>query len=768
VKEQLTRLELDLSDYEPTQEKGDGVISKRKSRELQEGKLEDRVEWDAMEIGDDLPTPPSDESDSVDPDRPKFEYDAEKPPPINPLTGKLIIRGTTWPIGDQQTDLFLEAYFRGGDQKGWLISERFRGNETQEIVTKGHLRAGGTWYWINLSDWQTHPTQAPGKFAIIIGNRRITYEGPQPETREEAANAFWEKTGLSPLTWRIRWTPKGLSGRLLRKEEDESLFASASALSKTPRLLPQIVRSPIKKSFPPYFEKLTGYSIKKVKLWFDGHYINPSDVPKNVDVGIEYTSRSKEPIRTLTIIWPEGIENWLVKADDLAEEITKITTEKGLSWENGYIGAETGRAITQWPHGGVAKWFTRSKGKSSRKGPSIPDPPMESEETSEDLPKETPIRRARKTVRNRDITCNGQPFTEDEARRWLKKNETWKITRNGKTWDGEKIKMGDTFEFEDGRKTEREVQCIDPQGQTTLLSVNPVWDWTSSHLEWRFLKNGKKWNKRSLNSGNRLEAQLRAVFASAAALHPSDQNGTSAPDPPGAHTGQGKTTPKGLPLVAPAPYTCGRDPIESFNEKEMKAWLEENVRWKIARNDEIWNYQDMEPGDHFELWEGKKEERDVICKDLTTTVTVKKEEARIWLFNHVRMNIKRNNMPWDGTTVEPGDKFEALGKLNGGAGPKKYRDPFSVKNFNARMACRKRVEAAARELREKLHAEEALEESVRQRSTSVIYEGQEFITRVFVDEDWDKLTARRFSRWVRSFSRLERPWQNLIDEQTGK
>jgi hypothetical protein len=132
------------------------------------------------------------------------------------------------------------------------------------------------------------------------------------------------------------------------------------------------------------------------------------------------------------------------------------------------------------------------------------------------------------------------------------------------------------------------------------------------------------------------------------------------------------------------------------------------------------------------------------------------------------MHILRNNLSWDEKTDEPGDQFEAKDRVHGGGGMTKARDPRSVKNYNARTARRKRVEAIARELREKREAEEELEESVRQRSTSVVYEGQQFITREFVDEEWNKLTARRFARWVRTFSRLERPWQHLVDEDTGR
>jgi hypothetical protein len=157
------------------------------------------------------------------------------------------------------------------------------------------------------------------------------------------------------------------------------------------------------------------------------------------------------------------------------------------------------------------------------------------------------------------------------------------------------------------------------------------------------------------------------------------------------------------------------------------------------------------------MYKDDTEERDIICKDPESMMTVKKEKAWEWLKDHEGMNIQRNHRSWDGKTVIPGDKFEALGRLRGGAGPKKYRNPNSVKNFNARMARRKKIEVIARAEREKRHAEEELEDSIRYRSTSVNYEGEEFITRAFVNEDWNKQTSRRFARWVRNFSGLERP-----------
>lgn len=78
------------------------------------------------------------------------------------------------------------------------------------------------------------------------------------------------------------------------------------------------------------------------------------------------------------------------------------------------------------------------------------------------------------------------------------------------------------------------------------------------------------------------------------------------------------------------------------------------------------------------------------------------------------------------------------------------------------------MEAAARALREKIQAEEVLEESKRLRSTAVIYEGHEFVTRAFIDEEWNKSTARRFSKWVQSFSDIPRAWQKIIDQDSGK
>jgi hypothetical protein len=129
--------------------------------------------------------------------------------------------------------------------------------------------------------------------------------------------------------------------------------------------------------------------------------------------------------------------------------------------------------------------------------------------------------------------------------------------------------------------------------------------------------------------------------------------------------------------------------------------------------------------------------------------------------------VTRDNMPWDEGKISPGDVFEVHQRQRGGASPKKCRDPFSEKNHNPRMARRKRVKALVRALREKQKEEAELEESTRWKSTAVTYEEQEFITKAFVNDEWNKGTARRFARWVRGFSGFEMWNQRLIDMDTN-
>jgi hypothetical protein len=138
-----------------------------------------------------------------------------------------------------------------------------------------------------------------------------------------------------------------------------------------------------------------------------------------------------------------------------------------------------------------------------------------------------------------------------------------------------------------------------------------------------------------------------------------------------------------------------------------------------------------------------------------------------WIKAQGNQRVAKNNMPWDEVTILPGDTFEVHSRQRGGAGPRKSRDQFTGKNHNPRMARRKRIEALSRELREKQKAEDELEETLKWRSTSVIYDGHEFVTRMFINDEWSKHTVRHFSKWVRSFSGLEREWQKLIDQGTN-
>jgi hypothetical protein len=107
-------------------------------------------------------------------------------------------------------------------------------------------------------------------------------------------------------------------------------------------------------------------------------------------------------------------------------------------------------------------------------------------------------------------------------------------------------------------------------------------------------------------------------------------------------------------------------------------------------------------------------------------------------------------------------------RMHGGAGPRKCQDPFSQKNHNPRMARRKRIEAIARTEREKRQAEEDLTEEIKQNTTSVTYENQEFVTPKFALDDWNKSTRRRFARWIESWSSLSRPWQRIVDIDTNE
>jgi hypothetical protein len=109
------------------------------------------------------------------------------------MNGTLILRGDRWPIWDSNIDLFTEAHFRGGASKGWLISERFKGNEPFEIVVKGPLRRKGIWYWVieELITW-TPPRKTKNKQQKSFGgaqvycNRLGSYGGQQEAWLQEA------------------------------------------------------------------------------------------------------------------------------------------------------------------------------------------------------------------------------------------------------------------------------------------------------------------------------------------------------------------------------------------------------------------------------------------------------------------------------------------------------------------------------------------------------------------------------------------------------
>jgi hypothetical protein len=135
-----------------------------------------------------------------------------------------------------------------------------------------------------MSEWKICRKTSNADFTVRIGHKRIAYTGSLPESREEAAARFWNTTGLSSHTWEIRWAPRGLGGRLPRRDDDEPEVLPDSPQFVTPRLLPQLIHTPRKGSFKEYFSKLTGYSLKKTKLQLDGQPIIAKLVPNNVDI----------------------------------------------------------------------------------------------------------------------------------------------------------------------------------------------------------------------------------------------------------------------------------------------------------------------------------------------------------------------------------------------------------------------------------------------------------------------------------------------------
>jgi hypothetical protein len=197
--------------------------------------------------------------------------------------------------------------------------------------------------------------------------------------------------------------------------------------------------------------------------------------------------------------------------------------------------------------------------------------------------------------------------------------------------------------------------------------------------------------------------------------------------------------------------------------KRRLGWIHRG-RISLLRNEEPWSGWDISGASTLRfVWKGK-----ITCRCEGEEIAVWVDQVQDWIKANGDQRVTRNNMPWDEKTILPGDTFEIHQRQRGGSSPKKCRDPFSVKNFNPRIARRKRVEAAARALRVQHQKEEELEESIRWKSTSITYEGEEFVTREFVKDEWNKQTARRFAKWVRSFSGLERWNQKIVDVNTNE
>jgi hypothetical protein len=205
---------------------------------------------------------------------------------------------------------------------------------------------------------------------------------------------------------------------------------------------------------------------------------------------------------------------------------------------------------------------------------------------------------------------------------------------------------------------------------------------------------------------------------------------------------------------------------------EAKKMMQDRLEW--IRKDRILLLRNGTPWEQWRInsegtitlqfqWRNK-----VCCADDEKRLYLWAEQVRTWTGAHGDQRVLRNEHTWDEETIRPGDFFEIRGRLRGGAGPTKSRDLYSVRNYCPRMARRKRIEAVARELREKQRAEEDLEESIRWKATEITYEGHEFVTRDFVNDEWNKYTAHRFARWVQSFSGLPRESQKIIDMSSGK
>jgi hypothetical protein len=175
-----------------------------------------------------------------------------------------------------------------------------------------------------------------------------------------------------------------------------------------------------------------------------------------------------------------------------------------------------------------------------------------------------------------------------EVKEWLQANRRWRITRNGRNWDGGKIENGDHFRWKDGIRQEREVTCIDPDGQEFEYPLDQAKSWASRFKDCIITRNGLRWDGEDLDPGDTLEARIRTAFGG---------------------KGLGKTSKKGLWIADPLPaeklYTIGPQRYE-VDKEELLDWLKANERWVISRNGDPWNYQTIEPGDHFQFPEEER------------------------------------------------------------------------------------------------------------------------------------------------------------------
>jgi hypothetical protein len=151
--------------------------------------------------------------------------------------------------------------------------------------------------------------------------------------------------------------------------------------------------------------------------------------------------------------------------------------------------------------------------------------------------------------------------------------------------------------------------------------------------------------------------------------------------------------------------------------KRRFGWIRRG-RITLLKDEKPWTGWDISGASIFHFaWKDK-----ILCKCDGEETMIWGDQVKDWTKAYGDRRVTRNNMPWDEVTILPGDTLEIHQRQRGGSSPKKYRDPFSTKHFNPRMARRKRVEAAARALREQHHTEKELEESIKWKSTSVTYE----------------------------------------------